>query len=193
MRSLSILAHLLVLLVLIGLGMQNRELKNELDEEVAGRHLPRVGDTLAVRELLSLDGRALRLGEAVPNSRQVIVHLSSKCPASRSSAKFIAAIAESLTREGVEVIGLTAEPDSADLRAHLAEFGLQFPVAAGVARRDLRAYRLHLTPMLVAVDQAGTIEALKIGAVESNEDAFEFVQSALPMERDSALTMNEVP
>lgn len=180
MTARRVSAVLVIMLVALmgALGYQNHRLKNELGHERMTQSWPRVGDTVPITSARTLDGREVRLGDVAKGDTQALFFFSSKCGACIRSMPYIREIAASYGRLGIEIVGITPEPDSPALREFLVKHKVTFPVVASLPRRDARIMSLRATPTLLVINSQGDIQLAKVGSVESNKDAFDLVLGA---------------
>jgi peroxiredoxin len=144
-----------ILFALAALAFLNSNLRGSADSPAGA---DRAGPALVLGSLRAPDGKQVDL---TPPSEglSVLIFYSSECPISNAYSVTYNSMFESFPRAKVNWVGICVDPDLSDddVKAHVRDFGLKFPVARdrhGVFARKIGA---TMTPEAFVVDAGGHV------------------------------------
>ena len=102
----------------------------------------------------------------------VLEFFASWCPACRAMTPTVNRWDERFSGQGLEVLGVIAEPVSQALEAS-KRFGMSYSIAADPTGKTARAYRAHAVPTLLLLDREGVVRDVVIGFDQTGLRNFE--------------------
>lgn len=163
---------LAVTAVLIGAGAwfiegQGSDGFTEIQLEGAARAV-RVGDTAPVFVATTVDGAAVSLADYVGEPLWLTFG-ASWCADCRAEAPDIQATWERYRADGLTVLWVAIQEDTAAAKSYAERAGLTFPTVADPRTQIAREYGLFGTPTHYFIDREGTIQEIRLGGLKAED------------------------
>jgi len=127
------------------------------------------GSVVPAFRAATLNGDSLTIGEAPrPDSRQVLLVLTTTCPYCKATLPVWARLADSLTRlpnHSIQVIAISLDSVEAT-RRYVKEHSLAFPVVTFPSAKLKRLYRAGTVPETVVLDKDGRVLHARTGVLD---------------------------
>lgn len=166
-RSVLYASLLAASVALLSLSRAHHELSEShvaLSERLQWPHPGSVVPTFVGR---TSEGEQLVVGRAPPGARQLLFVLGTECPYSRRSLPAWRAIGEA-SREvpGLQVLAAATDEEPEKVASYAEVHGLTFPVVTFPERKLVRLYRARSVPLVLLLDEAGTVLYSRPGVLE---------------------------
>ncbi len=171
--ALVIFAALTVLL-----GLQKKDLAAKNSELEASQYYPKKSDWTPYIATQDIAGKPITIG-AGTGKREVIFLFTTQCKFCIASMPFVAEIGRSLSRSGIQMVGVTPEKDAASIRRFMGKYSAEFPVVSLSDERQLGLLQFRMSPTVLVINGSGKVEFAKVGVIRSDKEAFEIVSAAL--------------
>ncbi len=153
---------LLAVVALVGLGWMALT-RAPVEKTTAGPPpAPKQGFSAPDFTLQTLDGQQITL-HALRGKVVVINFWATWCSPCKAEMPAMQQVYEAYRTQGLEILAITVERDTAAIEAFVQQYGLTFPILLDSETMAARQYQVHGTPTTFFVDRQGVIRWVVVG------------------------------
>jgi len=131
-------------------------------------YMPYPGYWVPTYTTTTLAGNPVTIGEASPDTRQLLLFFNTSCPyclASLPAWRELTVVSDTVSHLKIHVVGVSL--DSADVTAeYVNEHALHFDIIGFPQRKLVQLYRAGTVPRLIVLDHEGRVLYSRTGALE---------------------------